>query len=429
MCSQTATRLVLLGAGADSDLGLPSGNNFTLQTFYAKKPNMYKALKDFYSERHAPKPYSGAFLFAVNSNIFSQLCYNILEQDAALLKKALPEFNCVAAAQRMHENGKLNEIIPLEERKELFNMLILEHEDENGVDDQTTSARSALEQSGLLGTAHYGLLESYYSALIEPEKHSRRLWKLINFYWSAYFCVAAPVLQKNRSVSKNTPSYYQQALKDLKSFTNDLIEWADSVVKTNGNCYYNKLSGKFDYVATTNYTPFADSIEFRGDEKSAIRLSGSLTQFERLDTLTTFDLKGGNDIPTDTVIFPYLMCQSPVKPIIELHQIEEYGRMAKDLKQSTEIAVLGYSFCKEDTHIATMIGQSLHENPDQHCTFFKYLNEQELSDQKDDVQERTQKELWKLLRLKDPSARERITVKFIEKDCKTELDDYLANLT
>ena len=50
------------------------------------------------------------------------------------------------------------------------------------------------------------------------------------------------------------------------------------------NTYYAKLKSKFDYVITTNYTPYVTALVSNKHSEVA-RLAGCLSWFERLDTL------------------------------------------------------------------------------------------------------------------------------------------------
>lgn len=420
-------KLILVGAGAEVDFRLPTGENFTLETFYSKKSALYDALSNFYPRDLDDHPkYAKRFLFDSSSTVFLQLCEHLISQGGVEMQKYLPDFNIKRIQKQIANDTALDSVLAKESRAQLYKALICETFDEPATaGPRDNSLRTLLEGSGRLGTSHYGILETYYSSLIHPQQHPIHLWKLINFYWSAFFCIALPFADEIYGESVDyRANRYQFVLNNLAEFCSCLGSCAQQLFNLHPKCYYAKMRKKFDYVATTNYTPFADLIQLKDKTNArAIRLSGSLTRFERLDTLTTFDLKERGSLPERTYVFPFLMCQSPVKPIIELSQIEEYGRMAKALRSVEEVAILGYSFCPEDIHIATMVGQSLHENPRQRCTFFKYAKSAS-----DAEQQVMADEIAESLRLKAPDDRNRLSVRFISEDDTSAFDDYLATL-
>ena len=419
-------RLLLVGAGAEVDFDLPTGRNFTLETFYSKKNALYDALSTFYPRDLDGYPkYAKQFLFNSSSTIFLQLCEHLITQGGDELRDYLPNIDIKHLKRQMEEDRALDTILTKEDRSQLYKALICETADGTTPSQQPKGLRELLGDGKKLATTHYGILETYYSSLIRPLQHPMYLWKLINFYWNAFFCISLPFAD---AIYANSTSYranpYQFVLENLPDFCKSLDDCTQRIFNAHPGCYYEKASEKFDYVATTNYTPFADFIQLR-EKRTArvIRLSGSLTRFERLDTLTTFDLRERGSLPEKTYSFPFLMCQSPVKPIIELSQIEEYGRMARALRAVDEVTILGYSFCPEDTHIATMVSQSLHENPRQRCTFFKYAKSAS-----DAEQQVMADEIAESLRLKAPDDRNRLSVRFISEDDTSAFDDYLATL-
>lgn len=149
------------------------------------------------------------------------------------------------------------------------------------------------------------------------------------------------------------------------------------------NTYYAKLKSKFDYVITTNYTPYVTALVSNKHSEVA-RLAGCLSWFERLDTLE-FDRyeDEGTFISEDMLIFPYLMCQSPVKPIISTNQISEFSKAVGFLKEADEIVILGYSFCDEDAHIASMVSSAIRNNPNMRIVYLDYTPEGETADKLD----------------------------------------------
>ena len=81
---------LLVGAGAEVGLGLPSGPKFLLDTYFTKKPTMYEALRDFYETKCTlPKGipgYRAEYLFTPHSAAFHSLADNLNEVNLAALK-------------------------------------------------------------------------------------------------------------------------------------------------------------------------------------------------------------------------------------------------------------------------------------------------------------------------------------------------------
>lgn len=91
---KTITRTLLAGAGAESDYGLSSGPEFTLDTFYSKNGMLYDALKKFYALEPGSKEslqlcsnYERRFLFGVNSPLFKKF---LASSAQAITKEACP---------------------------------------------------------------------------------------------------------------------------------------------------------------------------------------------------------------------------------------------------------------------------------------------------------------------------------------------------
>lgn len=229
---------------------------------------------------------------------------------------------------------------------------------------------------------HYGYLEQYYSALIDPKKDkatNSRQWTLINFYWSCYFAILEPLLKTLGGSEKDTlpkelktKEDYFEVLDHLPELTKLLWTLRFLENREQGDekelHYYEALAGVFDYVMTTNYTPLIlqmfpenGEVDNARMEGKVIRLSGSLAQFERRDTLTVDSLDQSlTGWKADrSLYFPFLMSQSPVKPMINTAQLRQYARALDALDKTDELVVLGYSFTKNDEHVVTIVREWL----------------------------------------------------------------------
>lgn len=115
-----------------------------------------------------------------------------------------------------------------------------------------------------------------------------------------------------------------------------------------GKTYYGEFCDCFSHVLTTNYSGLSEalfSVEVR--ENRCTYLSSALWSFESLDVLTTRDVRI-DPIENDEFVFPYLMTQAPIKPIVGMVQIEPYHDAIAALHETDCLVVLGYSFCDSD---------------------------------------------------------------------------------
>lgn len=367
-------RVLFTGAGAEVDLGFASGCDFTNDTFYRKKSRLYNALETFYQNRLSrneksslPDSYYSSFLFNSRGRAFKLLVDNLIHVKPDAVAEVLGK-----------SKSSIQDVSALEgsDLEKLFELLIIEND----------SSDDKLRQKALLreyesNQIHFGILESYYFDLLHPRDHPQRFWKLINFYWSAFFSILLPITD---CLYKDVLDYEKDRYAFVLTHLDEVIKRVnnpssfDRLIKS--NTYYAKLKTKFDYVITTNYTPYVTAL-VSNQHSEVARLAGCLSWFERLDTLE-FDRYEDEDafISEDTLIFPYLMCQSPVKPIISTNQINEFSKAVGFLKEADEIVILGYSFCDEDAHIASMVSSAIRNNPNMRIVYLDYTPVGETTD-------------------------------------------------
>lgn len=401
-------RVLIAGAGAEVDLGFRSGLSFTQDTFYRQKVRLYNALSDFYEQRldasHGgliPSSYEPAFLFNSNGAAFKKLVNNLAKDDPSFLTKALGK-----SLQDVEDDSTYTN----EDYKTLFKNMIKETDDSNVVRDQEAIL------GAIPSDAHFGVLEQYYSEMLNPEGHKRRFWKLVNFYWSAFFSIVLPITDDSYG---NKASYnedrYAYVLTHLDDVVSEMFDQRNVVDRVSTNCYYSLLRGKFNKVLTTNYTPYSASVVNFEDSRISW-LAGRLSQFEHLPELEFTDYSTSDKrIGDNDFVFPYLLCQSPVKPVISLAQIREYAKAADALKEADEIVVLGYSFCNEDAHISSMVGEALRSNETRKLVYFRHESENTPPSNRDSELSK----LAKKLRISESLAKERIELEPIS-NCESE---------
>lgn len=390
-------RVLLAGAGAETDLGLPSGPNYTLDTFFTQKTSLYEALSDFYSSRlnsasrKKPGQYQSHFLFSATGSSFKELLRRIESVDSSCIPNL-----CRVSCPKVEEYSGVD-------LKTVFKALISE-------DGSARKTILDIVPDAIPPESYYGILESYFSEILNPREHVVRFWKLVNFYWSAFFSVLLPIAD---SLYSDSPEYridrYRFVLTRLNQVVKTIFDRTTVRKLIDGReCYYSVLRNKFSSVVTTNYTPFAQYLVDFQEDRIAY-LSGSLSMFEYPETLTVSNISSSDKRVGDTdFVFPFLMTQAPVKPIIETNQVKQFGKAIAFLEEADEITVLGYSFCEQDAHIASIVAEQMRLHPKKRMTYCWYRK----SD--DEVSESDAKRyLADHLRLSFDVVSSQITVRFI----------------
>ena len=104
-------------------------------------------------------------------------------------------------------------------------------------------------------------------------------------------------------------------------------------------------------VINLNYTSFAEKI-IGLDRENIAYLHGKLGLFEELKTKRIGEL---SELDVDETVFPYLLVQSGIKPIISPRQIEEFGKAANWMRKADMIVILGYGVNSDDEHISNFL--------------------------------------------------------------------------
>lgn len=240
-----------------------------------------------------------------------------------------------------------------------------------------------------------GCLERDFSTLMGLNKNDNfRYNRIFNYYWSSFFSIMDEIVKKDKELiekykllTKNKQINYSNVFSNLKAIITEIYDEKflknyENNKKNNNNDnnknknYYKTFSSKdFDNyklysVITTNYTPFMELYfdrkennktkcdNMQDERKKSIYLSGKLSLFERSDENEVFDIRDENIDNTKLKpidYFPFIMTQSPIKPIIHPKQIIEYNNFLKALESSEILVIIGYSLTKNDNHICCFL--------------------------------------------------------------------------
>lgn len=217
----------------------------------------------------------------------------------------------------------------------------------------------------------FGTVEKYFAYIINPKEHNPSFWILVNYYWSAYFAILKPLL-KHYYGDEWGQEEYGGVLKDLNE-TNKKVEKFIKEFKGGNEEYYTYIKELFVKsdnfkveIMTTNYTQLSKKCG-----ENPIYLSGKLTQFEYPHLLQLKDIDAGEEkIHEEDFVFPFLMTQAPIKPIIFPEQIEEYAKANEALREADILIILGYSIGQADNHINAMIRKFYFEG--KHIIYMNY---------------------------------------------------------
>lgn len=362
-CQPTAVTL-LAGAGAEcgKPYDLPIGNAFTWETCFTKNPDLYQALDKYYTPRLGklgkgfPHKYQDEFLYSASSPEFKRLVSELVPErdgdslgqaDIQTIKKVLgTEFPLDANNIDNLSKGKLSSDLYSKAFEAIIERQALK---DNFTDNRETPLKEA----------YFGTIETHFSSLLNPGRRNVSFWKLVNYYWSAFFSVSRSLIHKARPITRGLhgSDYYSYVLNDLKNIVTEVTRgdlYGDAeCAKT----YYGELGGLFDHVITTNYTDLSTKLSAK-DGGRPIHISGALWQFESPRSLTIRDIRDDGE-DADSFIFPYLLTQVPVKPIVCWEQASELSRMVEALNETRDLFVLGYSFCRNDAHVASIVASWL----------------------------------------------------------------------
>lgn len=349
----------LFGAGAEHEaFNIPSGSEYTLRTMQQKHENLYTVLREFYKTRIGEsyvKEYKSEFLFKKSSHTFREILYRAALRCIEFEKDYKDSEDFVKIVKDLEDENKGEK--DKERVKKLRDKIKGEAENAYQVIIENGSVKSNQTYETLKkNISFYGAVEKDFSAIVAPEDVGlTQFWRVINYFWSAFFAILLPSC-KNFSWYKENQcdkkELYKYALNNLNTVIEELYSKYDYDSVDNSKNYYKQISQKFGKCTaiTTNYTPF---LEHYFGEKS-IYLAGRLSEFEFPTENAVKDIRTEN-IKEKEFVFPFLMTQAPVKPIVSPGQIKEYAEAVAMLKEADTLVIIGYSLPKEDTHILAIL--------------------------------------------------------------------------
>ena len=391
------------GAGAEygeESFNLPSGSEYTVATMRQKSDNLYSALKKFYNSRLSKAyvdEYRDAFLFKRDSHTFNEIIFRAAKRIIINDKKIADysDFEAIISAARVIiENSETDSKRNSQEWANFKNLTGNAYEllikDRNAREKSVTKKAKCFEDY----LEFYGAVEKDFSSIIDPKRIGlTQFWRVINYYWSAYFTILRPASRQFSWYSEDN-DYYSYVLNHLSDVVKDIWFKFDYELYDlkSGNYYYEAKKNFSDCNAiTTNYTPFVE--HYFGN--NSIYLAGRLSEFEYPARLCVKDLRHETN-PDNDFLFPFIMTQAPIKPLVVSNQVREYSKMLKvlnldkqnsgDLSTSDEtiLVIIGYSIGDADNHINSIL-REFACNPQNRILYCK-LNRDEKENKKETLE-------------------------------------------
>lgn len=381
---------VLFGAGVEDCFRLPLGSDYTKETILTKKENLYEALREFYNKRETEnysQKYKAEYLFRNGkSHTLCQLVARAARDLRDNPADVQPDKNDISY-DFVNKLGKDDSVISdgiINLVKDEYKTLI-----SGELKEENNKSVKLLEKH----YSYHGTVEKDFSTIINPKEAGiYRFWRLINYFWSAYFSILIPILKfedkykdkfaNNESISKKEYKYCLDNLNDIIDYIYNEGYKHLSVEKDKD--YYCILKENLmpDYVATTNYTPFVKRIGLHDDRISY--LAGKLSTFEFPNELEVIDYDSRDEgdkplLSEDRFVFPFIMTQAPVKPIVSTYQLREYSKFIEALDNSEAVVIIGFSLGESDNHINSLLHDYIKRG--RHLIYCQYCKDESVFDE------------------------------------------------
>lgn len=370
------------GAGAECVYNMPLGAQYTLDTILSKRSKMYDALEKFYESR-INESYSNKYrkevMFQSNSNAFFEIVERALKR-CKDFKDNDDEIHKLLEIYSKHQKDTMTEKQKFKEEasnllESIYKYVYIDIDTDDGLNKRPIDCNVAIDKyKNLINNfSYYGSIEKDFSSIINPVNCGvYRFWRLINYFWSAYFSIVIPVLKLDNDYFKEIANdKYNKILDNLysvtdKVFSKDFFECHKDKTENDKNYYY--ILKKYfsnSFAITTNYTPFVEN--YWGED--CAYLAGSLNLFEIPEKLSIVEAE---DIQKKDFVFPFLATQAPVKPIVDAKQIQEYSKSIEKLSESDCLVIIGYSINENDNHINAILRDFIVKNKNKKIIYFEY---------------------------------------------------------
>ncbi|OLA09607.1 MAG: hypothetical protein BHW12_03945 [Coprobacillus sp. 28_7] len=217
-------------------------------------------------------------------------------------------------------------------------------------------------------------VDSLFNYLRDYNMYPKECSRVVKLYFSAFLSIVSKLGVDDDFIDENKNNDILTNRMKLNNLINDSInkiidkeqkERNSRQKKCNDNDlnYYviikdliseiqkEKANKKNIYFITTNYTEICQRvININNDDIAYVH--GKLDLFENLDTK---EIKHITEFNENDIIFPYLMIQSGIKPIISPYQLNEWFKAICFVNKSKYVVLIGYGINSDDEHITNVL--------------------------------------------------------------------------
>ena len=394
----------LFGAGAEVDYDVPQGDAFARATLFKNNRKLFEALADFYkgietccalddwiSNYRGNTAFSNEMgrqiiIYTVSSCLrMNPSAFNSHEDSLKWVIEAFfsrgnyQDLSDEPILWRFKQNGWIPSFRESNEDREELKEVLTWIESPDSI--PASHKHAALGNLIAKEMKSYGVLEKYFYTVINPKKYGPyKYWKLVNYYWQAYFSIMVPIceyLTRNGSqffeqlgigfdgCSKmiDTKQNYLLLLEHIESVSKAL--WSDhslGIYRSNMEQHYYQHKTVMDAVGiiSTNYTPIIKSIH----PQKLAQINGSLNLFEYPFELAVYDFCKDSRHPEHKMFFPFIFGTSSLKPVVHSIQIHALKTLKEILDESDTLVIIGYALNEDDNHLNSFIREFLLDYPD-----------------------------------------------------------------
>ncbi len=379
----------IFGAGAEGkDYGLSCGNEFKKNILLCENVlQIYKLINN--EDRLIPL--KNGLLIRHNSS--STLYQTLKENESTFTDKFSGKTKRIINNYFNYKIGKCNKEEKKIYPKEFHNLF--KTEIYNKLKNSNKTSYSKILDFYLNNLSFCSFVDSLFNYLRDTNNYPKECARVIKLYYSAFVsiisCLDENFLANTEKIcaDKDIMTNRKIIIEEIDEYIEKRKEKVEKEHKENGSAeekqkpYYEILKEKISEnkqnfpirVITTNYTSICQKVLGLDDNYIAY-VHGKLNLFENLKTKEIKDIREFNK---DDIIFPYMMVQSGVKPVISPYQIKEWHKAIEFLENSEYIFVLGYSFKSDDEHFQTIIRDSINNKI---MVFFLYVEEKNNDTQK-----------------------------------------------
>lgn len=366
---------ILFGAGAEGkgQLGLPLGGEFKRDVIMAK--NVAKFANHFLRNAESKIALKDGTIISHNSSsILYQTIVESQEYYTNTLDILFPNVNDrnIARQYLQHKRSKDSAEENISKHfTELYRNNFYDVLKDAGTDITSDPVKFFLDHAGI-----YSFLDSLFNYLRKPESYKKECARVIKVYYAALLSILNGMSESiGKSQNEQFLSDYSKLLEndeidDPQELLANVIEGFQAAVvnevlsrseEERSKLYYcnvnDLVSSDSNEISciTTNYTDIVQRIIQLPDERFSY-LHGKLGLFEELETKHIADIK---EVSLEKTVFPYLLVQSGVKPIVSPFQIQEFYKACKMIAEADYMLIVGYGVNLDDEHITTILRERL----------------------------------------------------------------------